>query len=85
LKEVTINSILSIINENIESNEITLEQADEDLSLLGMDSIKFIQIVVALEESFQIEVPDEELLINKMGTINKILSVVSVAIKSANE
>lgn len=85
MKEVTINSILSIINENIESNEITLEQADEDLSLLGMDSIKFIQIVVALEESFQIEVPDEELLINKMGTINKILSVVSVAIKSANE
>ena len=85
LKEVTINSILSIINEHIENVEITVEQADEDLSLLGMTSIIFIRIAVALEEAFEIEVPDEYLLITEMGTVNKMLSVVSAAVKSANE
>ena len=85
LKEVTINSILSIINENIENTEITTEQADEDLSLLGMDSIIFIRIVVALEEAFEIEVPDEYLLITEMGTANKILNVVLAALKNTNE
>lgn len=85
MEEVTINTILSIINKNIENVEITTDQADDDLSLLGIDSIKFIQIVVALEESLKIEVPDEKLLISEMGTVNKILSVVLSTLNGINE
>ena len=42
----TIDKIIAIINGNIENMNITKEKADEELSLIGMDSIKFIQIMV---------------------------------------
>jgi len=79
------NKILEIINSNIENAAVKCEQADEDLSLIGMDSITFIKIVVTLEETFEIEVPDEKLLITEMGTLNKMIGVVSTALGIANE
>ena len=42
---------------------------------MGMDSITFIQIVVALEEEFECEIPDEKLLITEMDTVQKIVDV----------
>lgn len=76
MKEEYLETILEIVNTNIENAEIDLEESDDDLSLIGMDSIAFIRIVVALEETFEIEVPDEKLLITEMETLNKILEVV---------
>lgn len=76
MKEVSLESILEIVNANIENSEISLEQVDEDLSQQGMDSIKFIRIVISLEETFEIEIPDEKLLITEMRTLNKLLEVV---------
>lgn len=46
----------------LENTETTFEQTEDDLSALGMDSIVFIRVVVALEEAFDIEIPDEYLL-----------------------
>ena len=83
MKEITIESILSIINENIEKSEITIEQADEDLSLLGVDSINFIRIIVSIEEIFEIEIPDESLLRNEMKTLNKMVNIISTVLESA--
>jgi acyl carrier protein len=77
--------ILEIINSTIEDEKIQPNQADEDLSLIGMDSTKFIKIVVTLEETFEIEVPDEKLLMTEMGTLNKMIGVVSTALGIANE
>ena len=74
------DKILDIINSNIEKVNISIEQADEDLSTIGMDSILFISIVVAMEETFGIEIPDEKLLITEMGTLNKMIGVVSTAL-----
>ena len=76
------DKILEIINNNMENIDIKPEQGDYDLSLLGMDSIIFIHIIVVLEEVFDIEVPDEYLLISEMGTLNKIISVVSTTIEN---
>lgn len=78
------DKILEIINSNIEQANIAIEQDDEDLSLLGMDSITFIKIIVAMEETFEIEVPDEKLLITEMGTLNKMIDVVSTALEKKN-
>ena len=50
-----------------------------------MHSIPFIKIVVAMEEAFEIEVPDEKLLITEMGTLNKMISVVSTVLGIVNE
>ncbi|MCI8632991.1 MAG: acyl carrier protein [Lachnospiraceae bacterium] len=43
-----------------------------DLRELGMDSIAFIKIVVALEEESGKEVDDEYLLLDAMNTIEKM-------------
>ena len=74
MREVSIEVVLEIINrfENIEVNK---EQLEDDLVELGMDSIAFIQIVVALEEEFDCEIPDELLLITEMDTVQKIVDV----------
>lgn len=55
--------------------EISQEQLEDSLPELGMDSITFIQIVVALEEEFECEIPDEKLLITEMDTVQKMLDV----------
>ena len=70
--------VYKIVNEHITENDITPDQVAEDLQLLGMDSITFIRIVVALEEALGIEVPDNYLLMNEMNSIDKILSVVNL-------
>lgn len=79
------DKVLEILNANIEKAKIKPEQFDEDLSQLGMDSIIFIKIIVALEETYDIEIPDEKLLMEEMNTLNKIVSVVSIALKAASK
>lgn len=54
---------------------------NEDLVVMGMDSIKFISIVVALEEAFEIEYPDESLFIAQSNTLKKLVSIVSDALE----
>ena len=71
--------ILEIINDTIE-NGVSKNQVDDDLSQLGMDSLKFISIVVTLEENFDIEVPDEYLLMTEMNTVRKMVKIVSEAL-----
>ncbi len=71
--------ILEIINDKIE-NGVSKNQVDDDLSQLGMDSLKFISIVVTLEENFDIEVPDEYLLMTEMNTVRKMVKIVSEAL-----
>lgn len=39
---------------------------------LGYDSIKFIQLIVRLEEYFKVEIDDDMLLIENFSTINQI-------------
>ena len=73
--------VLDIIKTNI-GIEIYPWQFDEDLNVIGIDSILFIQIVVALEDNFEIEIPDEKLLMEEMGTFNKITMVVASALNS---
>ncbi len=75
MKEVTKEEILDIINNAIDGDAIDLEQLNDDLSELGMDSIKFIQIIVEIEETFECEIPDSKLLISELNTIQKLFDV----------
>lgn len=75
MKEIAIEKIIEILNSNIKENEIKIEQTNENLSNLGMDSISFIQIIVALEETFDCEIPDSKLLITEMDTAQKMFDV----------
>ena len=85
MREDVIDKVLQIINCNMENTELSAKQIEEDLSILGMDSIAFIHIVVALEEEFDIEIPDEYLLLTEMNTISKIAEVISAALDNRNK
>ena len=74
MKEVSTTFVLDIINRS-DKIEVSQEQLKDSLPELGMDSITFIQIVVALEEEFECEIPDEKLLITEMDTVQKMLDV----------
>lgn len=76
--------VIEIVNANIEQAFLTSEQIDEDLSALGMDSITFIRVIVALEEAFDIEIPDEYLLITEMNTLSKMTDVISTVLDNQN-
>lgn len=54
------------------------EVQEEDLlqEEYGLDSIKFVKIIILLEEKFDFEFEDEDLLINKFQTINSIKDVI---------
>ena len=75
-----LNKVLRILNANMKNIEITSEQKEDDLSTIGLDSITFIHIIVALEEEFYIEIPDEYLMLTKMNTISKMTEVVSAVV-----
>lgn len=80
-----LNKISMIINSSVENALILPENLNENLCVLGMDSIDFIHVIVALEEEFDIEIPDEKLLITEMDTTAKIANVILDAIKSAKD
>lgn len=70
------NQIVNIINIVLEDNRLSEDSMDIELELYGLDSLKFVAMIVALEEEFQIEIPDKYLLYSEMNTVNKILLVV---------
>lgn len=45
---------------------------DTDLETVGIDSFGFIQLIVLIEEKYDLEIPDESLLLSELNTINKI-------------
>ena len=53
---------------------------DKDLLDFGIDSIIFIQIIVALEDDFSVQIPDEKLLLTEINTINKIYNTIKTLV-----
>ena len=84
MREDILDKVLKVLNANLENTEITFEQTEDDLSALGMDSIVFIRVVVALEEAFDIEIPDEYLLLTEMNNLSKMTDVISTVLDHQN-
>lgn len=75
MKKINTNKVIDILNVNIKNAEITRDKLDQSLIELGMESLTFIQIIVAIEEEFECEIPDSKLLITEMDTVEKIMNV----------
>ena len=84
MKEITKEKILEIVN-SVQDVEATVDQCDDDLLELGLDSIKFIQIILSFEEAFECEIPDEKLLLTEMNSVNKMLEVLQLAVSESNK
>lgn len=68
MKERIIKALSTIIE--IEEKELLHLPLDTRLSDLGMESIQFIQLIVALEDEFQIEILDSDLMMSNFETID---------------
>lgn len=75
MKQVTVEAVVSVVNEVMEDVEITMDNLDDNLIKLGMDSIDFIQIIVSLEKEFTCEIPESKLSLFELDTINKMLEM----------
>ena len=84
MKEITKEKMLEIVN-SVQDMEVTVDQCDDDLLELGLDSIKFIQIIVSLEEAFECDIPDEKLLLSELNSVNKMLEVLQLAVSESDK
>lgn len=74
----SVESVLkSIISDTFEENS-SIEDIglDSPLNDIGINSISFIKIVVAIESEFNIEFEDEYLEYSKWNTLNDIISYI---------
>lgn len=55
-----------------DTDEIRRYPNDASLSELGLNSIQFIQFIVAFEEAFDVEVLDSDLLLSNFDTLSKL-------------
>ena len=69
------NYIREIISELLEMYENFDE--NENLVELGMESVKFVELILQIEEHFNIQIPDEKLNFVDMNTLKNIVAVVS--------
>lgn len=67
------------IAEILNVEEINID-ADQDIAQLGMDSLKFIQLIVKIEAEFNISF-DDDLVFENLNTIRKLVNAVSEKVK----
>lgn len=60
---------------NIDTEFIRHMNEAEDLVVFGMDSVSVVQLVVNLEEKYEIEFQDEDMSIERLNTLNKLFSL----------
>lgn len=77
------NTVASLIfNDNVQSHydqwdnlhDLTKINIFDDLAF---DSLEFVQLVIDLEQAFDIEIPDEYLLMDSLSTVEKICQVIN--------
>ena len=72
--EITIRDIIAKSITTTES--IDLYDMDADLQNIGMNSLTFINIIVEIENQFDIEIPEDNLIADEIGTIKKLCTIV---------
>ncbi len=77
MNKISHDKIIEILNEIFGEIKPNKAQLDVDLTEFGFDSIMFVQAIVALEETFEVEIPDSKLMISEMNTVNKIFGILS--------
>lgn len=73
-----LQKILASVNRHIKYVSLTEENIDDDLKKLGMESIAFVGMILDLEETFSVEIPDEYLMLSEMNTVRKISDVIEL-------
>jgi len=62
--------LIKIISDQTGNSNIDIH--DDLIAMHGFDSIKFIQLVVLIEERFNVLIPDDMLVIQNFSSVSKI-------------
>lgn len=84
-----VNSVLvNSVNDNTDKIEkripLTGDQIETNFTELNIDSITFIQIIIALESKYEIEIPDEYLLMSEINSVYKLFHVIKSVLDNPN-
>lgn len=80
MRNEILDNILRIVNYYYKCGMLTEKNLDDDLLEGGLESIAFVSIVLAIEESFSIEIPEDYLLMSEMNTINKMKKIIEMLV-----
>ena len=70
--------IREIISKTIEATEPVGEiSIDFNLQGIGMTSITFVRLIVEVEDFFNIEFPDDKMLLSESGTIKGLCDILN--------
>ncbi len=68
--------IINIIKKLLDMDESENLDMNENLLIKGIDSLRFVEMIIQIEEEFSILFPDDKMNMFEMDTVNKIFSVV---------
>lgn len=71
------DEVVVLVKKVLEKQEYGKIEDNMDLSVLGLDSLKAMELVVELESFFNIEFEDEELLFENFKIISEIVNRIS--------
>lgn len=54
----------------------TIVERGTQLTEIGLDSLRFIRLVVELEEAFGIEISDDDIYLDKFGKVSDIVKLI---------
>ena len=76
-REVIVEKVAKILKENLELTiEGEIKESDRTWEDLGVDSIMAMQLVVYLEEEFDIEVPEDDISEDVFDTVGSVVDFV---------
>ncbi len=77
------NNIISDLNDIIRKNninaKITEKNLKDDLKIMGIDSLTAMNIVISIEEKYNIQLPDDQLM--KLKTPKDLIETIEKTMK----
>lgn len=78
-KEELLNKIKNIVADKLSISEDQITEAASFIDDLGADSLDTVELVMALEDEFDLDIPDEEA--EKLTTVGKAIEYVFANVK----
>lgn len=71
------NEIKDILVELLKNEDLKNISNEDDLTEYGLDSLQSIELVVLLEEKYSISFAEEDLLLEKISSVKKIIETIN--------
>lgn len=68
--------LLEEVNLLVKETTISNEDKDIPFSEFGIDSLMMVQLIVKIEERYNVEIPDSKLVFSELNTINKLAKLI---------